>query len=181
MWRRSERAFRELFENQYNNLEWYAFGFVRERETARDLVNEAFLQLWQRRETFPLERDPIPWLKTTIHNRALNHLRDNTKFHPDLEAVLHQHNESSASFDPMEFLQLQHQIQMALEKMPQRVREIFLLSRNENLKYQQIADRLDISVKTVEVQMGKALKILRDTLGEYLTLILFFINFYEMW
>lgn len=171
MWRRSERAFRKLFETQYNQLEWYAFGIVRERDTARDLVNDAFLQLWQRKDTFSPERDPIPWLKTTIHNRALNHLRDNRKYHPDLEYVLNQMVEISALHDPLDFKQLQKSLLRALEKMPTRVKEVFLLSRNENLKYQQIADRLGISVKTVEVQMGKALKLLREHLGEYLPLL----------
>jgi RNA polymerase sigma-70 factor (ECF subfamily) len=168
MWRRSEKAFRELFETQYTQLEWYAFGIVREGDTARDLVNDAFLQLWQRRDTFPPERDPIPWLKTTIHNRALNHLRDNCKYHPDLEAVLNQNESPSAIHDPLDYKQLQKSILLALDKMPARVKEVFLLSRNEDLKYQQIADRLGISVKTVEVQMGKALRILREHLGEYL-------------
>lgn len=179
MWRRSEKAFRHLFEKNYNQLEWYAFGIVREREAARDLVSDAFLQLWQRRSSFEDGRDPLPWLKTTIHNRALNHLRDHRKFHPDLEAVLHDNDSSHQPADPVDFKQLQKTVHKTLEKMPERVREVFLLSRNENLKYQQIADRLGISVKTVEVQMGKALRILRENLGEYLPLVLLFFDYFK--
>jgi len=178
MWRRSEQAFRELFEGKYNQLEWYAFGIVRERDTARDLVNDAFLQLWQRRDSLPPDRDPVAWLKTTIHNRALNHLRNNRKFHPDLEAVLQENHNASSFNDPVDFRQLQNTVRKAIDKMPDRVREVFLLSRNDNLKYQEIADRLGISVKTVEVQMGKALKILREHLGEYLPLVFLLFKFF---
>ncbi|MGC8865942.1 MAG: RNA polymerase sigma-70 factor [Bacteroidales bacterium] len=177
MWRKSDKAFHQLFEKNYNSLEWYAFSYVREREAARDLVSEAFLQLWQRRSNFEDSRDPIPWLKTTIHNRALNHLRDHRKFHPDLEAILHDYDSSQQPFDSVDFKQLQRTLNKTLEKMPERVREVFLLSRDENLKYQQIAERLGISVKTVEVQMGKALRILRENLGEFLPLVILLFNY----
>jgi RNA polymerase sigma-70 factor, ECF subfamily len=115
------------------------------------------------------------YLSTTVRNKCLNHLRNNKKFNTDIleiegllvEQVYYQP-------DKLVETEIKEKIDKAIQDLPEKCREIFLLNRHEQLKYQEIADRLSISVKTVESQMSKALQHMRIRLAEYLTLLILF-------
>ena len=109
-------------------------------------------------------------MSTTVHNRCLNFLRDNKKFNRDLLAL--ENLEDVTEFeelDPFSCEELEQKIQAAINELPEKCREVFLLSRFENLKYKEIAEKLNISIKTVEAQMSKALQHLRIRLTDYIT------------
>lgn len=134
-------------------------------------MQEAFARLWQKRGKIEEERSPASYLATTVRNRCLNYLRNNKKFDRGIlvfEGLGHDHQ--YVEEDHLVTEELRNRITQATDALPDKCREIFLLNRVEHKKYQQIADELGISVKTVEAQMSKALKIMRDKLSEFLGL-----------
>jgi len=160
---------------------FFAQKYVKDYDTAREIVQSAFISLWEKRETIDMDRAVKSYLTTVIHNKCTNHLRDNRKFDHN---ILHIENLLEVpeydGADSMVESELKAQIDSSIADLPEKCREIFVLNRYENLKYQEIADKLQISVKTVETQMSKALQHMRIRLAEYITvigaLILSFIN-----
>ena len=170
----TESALESLFRDHFTGLCQFAVGYVKDGEVAREIVQDAFVNLWEKRHTIDLAKPVKSYLATTVRNRCLNHLRDNKKFSSDLLALENLSDETV--YKPADKLvesDLARQITHAIDELPEKCREIFILSRHRNLRYQQIADHLQISVKTVETQMSKALQHMRVRLAEYLPLILF--------
>ncbi len=149
---------------------YFAQKYVKDFETAKEIVQDAFISMWEKRETIDMSRPVKSYLTMVIHNKCTNYLRDNRKFDTyllDIENLLDvQEYESSDSLIEEE---LKAKIDSAIAELPEKCREIFVLNRFESLKYQQIADKLQISVKTVETQMSKALQHMRVRLAEYVT------------
>jgi len=147
---------------------------VKDFETAREIVHDAFITLWEKRATVDADRPVKSYLTTIIFNRCQNHLRDNRKFSTDLLAIenLLEHSVSIQT-DFLVEKELSVAIQAAIDELPEKCREIFLLSRYESLKYHEIAERLNLSQKTVEAQMSKALQHMRLKLTEYIPILVF--------
>jgi RNA polymerase sigma-70 factor, ECF subfamily len=142
---------------------------VKDFETAKEIVQDAFISLWEKRETIDASRPVKSYLTTIIHHKCHNHLRDTRKFNSDLlgiEDLLEIH--IIVETDTLVEEELADAIKAAIDELPEKCREIFLLNRFENLKYQEIADKLQLSQKTVEAQMSKALQHMRVRLAEYL-------------
>jgi RNA polymerase sigma-70 factor, ECF subfamily len=152
--------------------------YVRDFETAQEIVQEAFLSLWEKRDTIDMAQPVKAYLITTIRNKCLNWLRDNKKFNT---VILHFEellpDQEYVSADRLIEAELLKTVNHAIHELPEKCREIFTLSRFGNLKYQEIADQLQISVKTVETQMSKALQHMRIRLREYIPVIFFLITF----
>ena len=149
---------------------YFAQKYVKDFETAKEIVQDAFISLWEKRETIDMNRPVKSYLTMVIHNKCTNYLRDNRKFDAhilDIENLLEVPEYESS--DSLIADELKTKIDFAISELPERCREIFVLNRYENLKYQEIADKLQISVKTVESQMSKALQHMRIRLTEYLT------------
>lgn len=171
-----EKAFDEQFRLWYSPLVRYALSFTEgDQEAAEDLVQEAFAKLWTQRETIDFQHTVKAYLYRMVHNQALNRLRA----HRTQERyVNHQTRYMAQEFDaPHDESELQKRFQQVLNDLPAQCRQVFGLSRFEELKYREIADKLGISVKTVETHMGKALRIMRHELAEYLTVVLAIIKF----
>ncbi len=162
-------TFERLFRDEFKGLVLFAIQYVKDYEAAREIVQEAFIGMWDKRAQIDLSRPVKTYLSTTVRNRSLNYLRDNKKF--DTRLLAQENLFPLASYEQTDRLverELQDRIQYAISELPEKCREVFLLSRNEHLKYQAIADKLEISVKTVETQMSKALQHLRIRLKDYL-------------
>lgn len=163
-----KEAFETLFRNEYKGLCFFAVKYVKDLETAKEIVQDSFISLWEKRASVDVTRSVKSYLTTSVHNRCHNYLRDNRKFNKnllqieDLLEVSHQ-----PDTDALVVQELHQTIQKAIAELPEKCREIFLLSRYENLKYQEIAEKLNISVKTVEAQMSKALQHMREKLAGY--------------
>lgn len=142
---------------------------MKDFETAKELVQDAFITLWEKRDTIDTGRSVKSYLTTIIFNRCQNYLRDNRKFNSDILEIenLLEFSENVAS-DFLVVAELAGAIKAAIDELPEKCREIFLLNRYENLKYHEIADRLQLSQKTVEAQMSKALQHMRLRLAEYI-------------
>lgn len=168
----NQASFEMLFRSHFSGLCFFAQQYVKDFETAKEIVQDAFLSLWEKRETIDMNRPVKSYLTMVIHNKCTNFLRDNRKFD---KYILHIENllevPEYEGTDSMVANELKAKIDEAIEDLPAKCREIFLLNRYENLKYQEIADKLQISVKTVETQMSKALQHMRIRLAEYISIL----------
>lgn len=177
----NQKTFEGLFKQYFAPLSYYANKFVPDIETAKEVVHDVFINFWEKRETMDLSKSLKSYLYTSVHNRCLNYIRDNKKF--DRSEYVLENTESESSWENSDVLieaEIKAKINETLQKLPEKCREIFVMSRFEGLKYQEIADKLSISVKTVENQMSKALKIFRENLKEYtLILIFLYLLFFE--
>ena len=174
-----EKTLESLYRDHYSGLCRFAAGYVKNEEVAREIVQDAFVNLWEKRHTIDLSKPVKSYLSTTVRNKSLNHLRDHKKFSGGLLALENLTDE--AGYDQPDKIvegEIRDRIAAGIAELPEKCREIFLLNRNEAMKYQQIADKLQISVKTVETQMSKALQHMRIRLAEYLPFIFLFISLY---
>ena len=167
-----EQLFRELFIPLCN----FAKGFVMDGDAAKEIVKDVFINLWNKKETIEQEKSVKAYLFQSVRNRSLNYIRDHKKFRShylDLEIELEIPTEE---YDFLVGEETQRKIETAIQKLPEKCREVFELNRFEEMKYNDIAAKLGISVKTVEVHMSKALKILREELKDLLVLLLLFLG-----
>jgi RNA polymerase sigma-70 factor, ECF subfamily len=170
-------SFEELFRSHFTGLCFFAQKYVKDYETAKEIVQDAFISLWEKRETIDMERPVKSYLTMVIHNKCSNYLRDNRKFDQyilNIENLLEVPEYDGA--DSMVENELKQKIDLSIAELPEKCREIFVLNRYENLKYQEIANKLQISVKTVETQMSKALHHMRVRLAEYISVFLVLIG-----
>lgn len=163
-----QAAFDSLFRAYYAPLCYYAASLNDgDRDEAEDLVQQAFIKLWEQRETLQITFSVKAYLYRTVHNASLNRLRA-TKVRDKYKQYNAQQLEMNYHPAPEPEPALRDRLQKALADLPTQCRQVFELSRFEELKYREIAEHLNISVKTVETHMGKALKILKSHLADYL-------------
>lgn len=168
-----EATFDEWFRQWYAPLVRYACSMTDgDVEEAEDIVQQVFAKLWEQRASVDVQFSIKAYLYKMVHNRALNRIR-----HHQTRQHYNDHQMrvlADARQEPSEQTEheLQAQYKKVLQELPLQCRQVFELSRFEELKYREIADQLGISVKTVETHIGKALKILRRELSEYLTIFL---------
>ncbi|TKG89397.1 RNA polymerase sigma-70 factor [Puteibacter caeruleilacunae] len=165
-----EKVYLEFFDVLYH----LCLQYLQNEKVAEELVQDAFMKLWIKRADLKAETNLRNLLYTMTKHRCLNYLRD------EQTALQHagnlRHIEMQFNYEALnrlgnemiEFKELQDIIQQAIDKLPPEQREVFMMSRDEELKYREIAERLDISVKTVEARMSKALNYLRVELKDYL-------------
>ncbi|WP_237487875.1 RNA polymerase sigma-70 factor [Hufsiella arboris] len=168
----TEKAFEKLFRENFKSLHAYAFSFVKDNESAEEIVQNVFFRIWEKNEELALDSSLKAYLFRSVHNESLNQLK-RQKIRKSIHISYESENLSASGVasEKVTVSELQHSLQQALLALPQQCRTIFQLSRFDQLKYRQIAEELGISVKTVENQMGKALKILRVKLAEFLIII----------
>jgi RNA polymerase sigma-70 factor (ECF subfamily) len=177
----SNQDFENLFKDFFTPLCYFARKYVSDIDSAKEIVHDVFINLWEKRDSIDPEKSIKSYLYTSVNNRCLNHIRDNKKFdkeNTEIELINEEHN--SVSTDSMEEDELKAKINKSINNLPEKCRKVFVLSRYEELKYHEIAERLEISVKTVEAQMSKALKILRENLKEYVMLIILIFFTFKM-
>ena len=159
--------FESLFRSSYVSLVRYAKTLVRDYDTAEEIVQDLFFRLWKDREKLQIESSLNGYLYRAVHNRCLHHfdhLKVVGKYMHEAAAASEVSPESPA--DALNYRELQARIAGILERLPEKCGKIFCMSRFEGLKYTEIAERLSISVKTVEANMGRALKEFRKSLVE---------------
>jgi RNA polymerase sigma-70 factor (ECF subfamily) len=170
-------AFEMLFRTYYQSLCNYAYTFVRDREEAEEVVQSTFMGVWEKRDNLTIHTGVKPYLYAMVRNACLNLLKHEKikQRHAAMEIASGERSAESVA-RTVEASELEHRIVNAMSKLPEQCRLVFKLSRFEELKYAEIAEQLNISVKTVENQMGKALRVMREQLKDYLPIILVLIN-----
>lgn len=175
----SERAFGQVFKTWFRPLHAYAFTILKDDTAAEEMVQNVFFNIWRKRDRLTIEGSVKAYLYRAVHNESLNYLKHQRVKTAYQVHYAHQPGpESDRADGRLVAGELSAHIRKALNELPPQCRAIFQLSRFEHLKYREIAEELDISVKTVENQMGKALRLLRVRLAEFLPLLLLFFNFF---
>jgi RNA polymerase sigma-70 factor, ECF subfamily len=169
-------VFDALFRAYYEPLCNYACSMTNgDMDAAEDIVQERFLKLWEKRAEMAITYSIKAYLYKMVHNACLNRLR-----HAKTQTKYMQYNATHITENPEQpsagGFDVQAHIQKALNTLPEQCRHVFELNRFEDLKYREIAEQLGISIKTVENHIGKALRLLRVELAEYIVSVLLFLS-----
>jgi RNA polymerase sigma-70 factor (ECF subfamily) len=172
-----KNAFQDLFEKYYSSLFFYACKFV-DDELARDLVHDIFIIFWQNKENINISSSLSAYLFRMVRNKSLQEIekqkvRDNYNQEALHSLKLDEISYYNDGLKSIIELELEKKLKEALDKMPDGCRKVFVMSRFDGLKNKEIAEQLDVSVKAVEKQMTKALKILKLELKEYLSIMMY--------
>ncbi len=164
--RRGDQAiFQQVFNTCYEGLCRYAFTLLRDKDESEDIVQSMFVKFWERREELDIQQAVRPYLYRAVYNQCMNAIE-----HRGVKARHQVHSEfmhANEVQQPQVFAEeLDDRIKQAVDKLPPQCRTIFMMSRYEELKYPVIAEKLNISVNTIQNQICKALKILREELKE---------------
>ena len=173
-------AFRQLFDQYYKYLVVTAFNLHGDRDKARDLAQDVFLELWRRREEIQIQSALKSYLRRAVVNKTINYIKAQRLNLGEEDHTFEREDHAASAQQLLEKEDLQELINETIEGLPEKCRLVFTLCRLEHLSHKEIAEKLDISTKTVENQMTKALKVLREALQPYLTqglLLLWWLNF----
>lgn len=175
---RDETTFEQVFKTHFKRLHAYAFTILKDEAEAEEMVQQVFFKIWERNENLSLAGSVTAYLYRAVHNESLNYIK-HQKVRSDhkLHIAYSMKNEVEHPGKKILASEMEKKIHEALNELPEQCRTIFQMSRFDELKYREIADKLGISVKTVENQMGKALKLLRTKLVDFLILVFLFIHF----
>ncbi len=164
------QALRRLFDAYYPSLVSVVYTYVDDVDTSKDIAQEVFVELWQRRQSLQIQQSLSAYLRRAAINRALNHLKSQRRYQ-----LYDDTNTWKDLADPSEETlrwkehqdDLETRLHEAIEQLPEKCRLIFMLSRFERLPHREIANRLGISVKTIENQLLRAAQLLRQALEKY--------------
>jgi RNA polymerase sigma-70 factor, ECF subfamily len=161
------RQFESLFRSSYVSLVRYARTLIKDQDTAEEIVQDLFFRIWKDKEKIVIESSLNGYLFRSVHNRCLHYIEHNRVIERHREEMsFHLPETPESPSDILNYKELQEKIASILEKLPERCGRIFYMSRFEGLKYNEIAEKLSVSVKTVESNMGRALKEFRKELTE---------------
>ena len=176
MFFKTEAEFEVLFRQHYSWLVRISSRVINDNNAAEDLVQEAFINLWEKRDSLQITGDIKGYLRTTVVNRSLNYLRGRIKFTgDDTEVALHAADNTTDSI--ILTAETEKKVEKVIQALPVNTRLVFTLSRFEEMSYRQIAEQLNVSVKMVEKHMSAALKHLR----RYLPVLLIAKFFSGLW
>ena len=175
--RTDEKVFEQVFKTHFKALHSYAYTILKDDAIAEEMVQNVFFKLWEKKEQLDIQTSLKAYLYKAVYHESLNYLK-HQKVKSVHQAYAMHSTDHTSNLAEKKLLQgeFENKLQMAMNDLPEQCRTIFQLSRFDELKYREIADTLGLSIKTVENQMGKALKILRSKLVEFLPTIIAFIN-----
>ena len=172
------KAYEMLFKEFYAPLCRYAYSMLRDTDESEDLVQKTFCKLYDQRESIEIHTSVKSYLYRIVHNDCLNKIKQQSI---RAEHNLHYAYEKDTTSNHVENVvlanELERQIESVIESMPPRCKEVFKMSRQQQLSYAEIAKELNISANTVETQIVKALRILRTELKDYLSLLIILLSF----
>ncbi len=161
-------AFEKLFKNYYEDLCLFAYKYLKDLDLSEQIVQDVFYTFWKNRKTIAIHTSVKSYLYTATKNQCLKEIRSK-KYE---EQYVSQEKSIPGQYvntpvDELNAKELNNLIELTLKTLPEKTRQIFTMSRYQGLKYTEIAEKLSISIKTVEARMGKALKAFRKNLTDY--------------
>jgi len=168
-------AFENVFKMYFKELHAYAFLFLKDTAAASEAVQQVFYKIWERRENISIHISVKAYLYKSVYNECMLLVKKLKRTDAFLEHTLYMNKNRRAgtAAAKLESNELELKLHAALNELPEQCRIIFQMNRFEGLKYAQIAAAMNLSVSTIENQMGKALKRLRKSLAEFLPLLIF--------
>ena len=173
----NEKSFEKLFHAYYGHLCLFASRIIQDDISAEEIVQDFFVKLWEKRQQLTIETSVKSYFFRSIKNLCLNHIQHNKTKLRYAQSVLSESLNNNTDDDSFTEIDLAEKIEESIQMLPSKRREIFRLSREDGLKYREIAEKLNISIKTVETQMGLAIKTLREKLKKYNTFFILFMHF----
>lgn len=172
---KDKTAFELIFNYYYAGLVVYCTQFTAEREEAESIVQDFFVQVWTNSSTIDASLSLKNYSFSAIKNRSLNFLKHKKIQEKYVKETLHL-SETNLLYDPDLYIssELQERIKQAVDALPEKCREVFIMNRFKGIKNDEIAETLNISKRTVETHISNALKVLRHELKDYLLLLIFF-------
>jgi len=173
----TEILIENLFKKYFAALCVFARQYVYDNDKVKDIVHDVFINIWEKGSLYENESLIKGYLFTSVKNRCFNYLRDNKKFNKSGDEAFN-YEGATTDENAIELKELNVLINKEIDNLPDKCKEVFILSRYDEMKYAEIAEHLNISVKTVEAHMTKALKILREKLSphvDFMVLILILI------
>lgn len=167
--------FEQLFTGHYVALVRYCATIVKDIEDAEDIVQQIYTDFWQKKVALNIQTSARAYLYKSVYNASLDFLKHH-KVKKVYQRLTLANSQEAAQTDTTIATELKQKIESAILKLPEQCGKIFRMCKMDNMKYREIATKLDISEKTVENQMGKALRILRAELQEYLPFLLILLN-----
>ncbi len=164
----SQQGLKKIFNQYYKYLLVTANHYVADTEKAKDIVQDVFFELWKKREHLQVNTSLKAYLRKAAVNRSLNYIKSQKRFHFGDEAIeMNLMDREERADQVLEASDLQQVVNRAVDSLPERCRLVYLLSRKEHLSHKKISEQLDISLKTIENQMTKALKVIRQSVEAY--------------
>ena len=162
------RALRFFFDKYYDKLCNYVNLYIHDKSVSEDIVQDIFIYFWEKRGIIRINTSVKSYLFRASRNKYLNHLR-NEKIHQVVRMEVTSNSETfvNPDYNLLDINEIEGLILASINSLPSRCREVYLLHRNEDLSYKEIAAKMDISVKTVENQMTIALKKMKEQLAPY--------------
>ena len=165
------RAFDFLYQKYFSKLYGAVYKRLQNRELTEEIVQELFISLWERRAVLSISTTIEAYLFSSVKYLVIAQYKKNNLFEQYSASIETTHKDENFTEQAVSFDELNEAYQKALLILPERCREVFLLKRN-GLSQREISEQLDISEKTVENQMTKALKMLREALKDYTMIII---------
>ena len=173
----NEKAFDKLFLKYYNSLCRFAYIYLKDEFASEEIIQELFINIWEQRDILKIQTSLISYLYTAAKNRALNYLqKGNTRKLHENSFAKERNAEVNEAHDTDTIQEIHLELARAVENLPQKCRQIFHLSRNEEKTNREIAEHLGISVKTVENQITIALKRIRVSLSKHIGSVLLILS-----
>jgi RNA polymerase sigma-70 factor (ECF subfamily) len=162
-------AFSTIFKVYYSDLVMFATNFTKDLDISEEIVQNVFVRFWEDREIITINTSLKSFLLRTVQNRSidwLRHLKIRDKYSADVleNSLLYENDVENYVFTS----ELEHQIEKALSQFPEEISNAFRLNRYDGLKYHEIAEKMNVSVRTIEVRIGKALHMLREHLKDFM-------------
>lgn len=157
----SENLFNSLFQEHYTHLCNFSYQFTLDTEASKDVVQKVYIDLWNKRAQYDPNKSIKSYLFTSVRNRSLNYIRDQKKLTSLSLEHIYEDSLIVTEEEDIDQENLSKIVNQALDSLSDKVKEVFLMSRYQGMKYKEIAEELDVSQKTVEAHISKAMKILR--------------------
>jgi len=162
-----EKAMEIIYSDYYNYLCHATYKILNDSVSTEDIVQDVLMEIWKKKDTLNITISLKAYMRRASINKALNYLRSKRMQFEDDDKYTETFIATDDSHQALEYSEFSDMIDGSIESLPEKCRLVFSLSRFEGMTYQQIADKLEISIKTVENQISKALKILRKDIKEY--------------
>lgn len=176
----SQNAFSILFRTYYKDLVLFAGNYIREKSICEDIIQSIFLNIWENRHSFEIKTSLKSYLLQSVRNNCIDEIRHKKIVDNYAAKEILFNNEIDIEHYIL-YSDLQDHLEEALSKLPEKYRETLVLSRIDGIKYKDISEQLNISIRTVEDRISKALQLLRISLKEYLISIALILSSYYMW
>ena len=174
----TEADLESLFKQHFKFLCNFANQYVEDLDIAQDICQRVFINLWEKRQDIDPNKSVKSYLFTSVKNKCLNYIRDNKKFRSKVLDLDCGDFDLTVEQDSLSGDDLTDRINSALAELPPKCRLVFEMSRIQGMKYREIAEELELSQKTVEAHMSKAIKTMRERLKDYFVWLLILISYF---